>query len=323
MKANFNFFLIALFRAKIAERFFSAGFSVYCAIFAGNTDSQRMKLLIDPSGGFAGDMFTAALISAGAPFERLRQVMLTAAEMLGNAEIDLTRATDGAARLLIRLSNNESHMPGGEGFAILEAIFDQYPLAEPLRDFALRTLTILLEAEHKAHHEHPALAGKHHHDSHSHGGRSPARMHTHPRGLQFAPDLHSTTFLHEAQDIVIDILGAAYGMQALGLLPVAGLHCPVSAGGGTITFSHGTLDVPSPATSGIFSQHRIPYRKGPIEKELCTPTGAALLAALGAKLTATPLPEGPSGYSRGTRDYPIPPLRVFLVQEVSLLSDGG
>jgi len=54
---------------------------------------------------------------------------------------------------------------------------------------------------------------------------------------------------------------------------------------------------------------------GPIEKELCTPTGAAILAALNAKLDKK---NGnliqKEGLSRGSKDFPIPPLKIHLVK---------
>jgi len=44
--------------------------------------------------------------------------------------------------------------------------------------------------------------------------------------------------------------------------------------------SHGRLPVPAPATRAILEEHHISYQSGPVEAELLTPTGAAILAAL-------------------------------------------
>ncbi len=87
--------------------------------------------------------------------------------------------------------------------------------------------------------------------------------------------------LHEAQDILLDVVGAAVGMASLGIEP-EGAVCltPVSVGGGEVRFSHGTLPVPVPAVSAILKRHRIPHVTGPVDVELLTPTGAAILAAL-------------------------------------------
>ena len=89
------------------------------------------------------------------------------------------------------------------------------------------------------------------------------------------------TVLHEAQDILIDIVGAAYGLQYLGV-SLRNVLCvmPVAVGGGMIKFSHGTLPVPAPAVAAILKNYKIPSVSGPVESELLTPTGAAILAAL-------------------------------------------
>ncbi|OYV15122.1 MAG: hypothetical protein CG440_3 [Methanosaeta sp. NSM2] len=58
------------------------------------------------------------------------------------------------------------------------------------------------------------------------------------------------------------------------------LCLPVSVGGGFVRSAHGLLAVPGPAALEILRSHSIPWRGGPTEEELLTPTGAALLAAL-------------------------------------------
>jgi len=97
------------------------------------------------------------------------------------------------------------------------------------------------------------------------------------------PHRHSQekTVLHEAQDILIDIIGAAYGLQYLGI-SLGKVLCvmPVSVGGGMIRFSHGLLPVPAPAVAAILKNYKIPNVSGPVESELLTPTGVAILAAL-------------------------------------------
>ena len=88
--------------------------------------------------------------------------------------------------------------------------------------------------------------------------------------------------LHEAQDIILDVTGAAWGLQALSVdLDTVMCLSPVRVGGGTVEGgSHGRLPVPAPATMAILRRYWIPHAAGPVEAELLTPTGAALLAAL-------------------------------------------
>ena len=62
-----------------------------------------MRLLIDGSGGFAGDMFTAALINAGADFEIIKKNMENCGKRLGKVKIDTVTSPDGSSRLSIDL----------------------------------------------------------------------------------------------------------------------------------------------------------------------------------------------------------------------------
>ena len=79
----------------------------------------------------------------------------------------------------------------------------------------------------------------------------------------------------------------------------------VSVGSGTVRCAHGLLPVPAPATELLL--RGIPIRAGSAEGELCTPTGAALLAHFVDEFG--PLPTVrlvKSGYGTGTRDFPSP-----------------
>ena len=102
----------------------------------------------------------------------------------------------------------------------------------------------------------------------------------HKKGIPHSHS-HEEAVLHEAQDILLDVIGAAVGLQHLNV-DMNSITCftPVAVGGGMITFSHGVMPAPAPATSAILKRHRIPHVAGPVDVELLTPTGAALLAAL-------------------------------------------
>ena len=214
------------------------------------------KLIIDPEYGMAGDMFTAALLSVGAPESRVLDVMKSAAAPLGKVTIRVIKEVrDNVPGIYLHISLDES-LPGMEvtrAYEHLKNMCVENGIKGEYKDFVLRALTILGEAEQKAHSERSMGPGHSHHHPH----------------------------LHEAQDIIIDLAGAACGMQELGI-PLSSVVClsPVSVGGGTITFSHGTLDVPAPATAHIIKDFSIPVVSGPVEKELFTPTGAAILSAL-------------------------------------------
>ncbi len=140
----------------------------------------------------------------------------------------------------------------------------------------------------------------------------------HRRGI---PHSHAgeEAMLHEAQDILLDVMGAATGLQQLGV-DMSTVTCliPVAVGGGVINFSHGILPAPAPATIAILKHHRIPHVAGPVDVELLTPTGAAILAALHPLWRCRePLPEArvlARGMGLGTKNLrPLNALRLALM----------
>jgi len=79
-----------------------------------------------------------------------------------------------------------------------------------------------------------------------------------------------------ADDAIADVIGACTALAALKVDGVAVL--PVAVGSGTVTSAHGTMPVPAPATAEILKNSGLAVTAGTGDGELCTPTGAALLA---------------------------------------------
>jgi uncharacterized protein (DUF111 family) len=261
-----------------------------------------MKLLIHPGGGMAGDMFSAGLVSAGVDFKLIRNVMVAAGQKLGSAQIDIKHTPDGASQLSIKLAPDRDHLGGNEAKEIISELFKRFDIHEKYRNFGKKILEILIKAESRAHAEFNIVVEGNHSHPHSH---------QHGHGEE--------TLLHEAQDIVIDIMGAVAGMQQLDIEPDAELLAPVSVGGGYVVFSHGRLTVPAPATSTILREYGIEWKRGPVEVELFTPTGAAILAALRSRLNSSldieTLDVKAIGTARGTKILDIPPLKFLLYNQ--------
>ncbi|MDQ6648709.1 MAG: nickel pincer cofactor biosynthesis protein LarC [Actinomycetota bacterium] len=78
-------------------------------------------------------------------------------------------------------------------------------------------------------------------------------------------------------DAVADIVGTAAGLHALGLDRLTA--SPVALGLGTTGAAHGVLPVPAPAVLRLLADAGAPVESGAAPYEMCTPTGAALLAA--------------------------------------------
>jgi uncharacterized protein (TIGR00299 family) protein len=112
-----------------------------------------------------------------------------------------------------------------------------------------------------------------------------------------------TVHFHEvgAVDSIIDVLGGCLGLHALGLDQL--VVSPIALGGGTVAAAHGTLPVPTPAALGLLRGSELVGYGGPIDVELATPTGIALLAEWSA--SSGPMPamtiDG-TGLGAGSRD---------------------
>ncbi|MCZ0860763.1 nickel pincer cofactor biosynthesis protein LarC [Methanocorpusculum sp. MG] len=118
--------------------------------------------------------------------------------------------------------------------------------------------------------------------------------------------VHRTHHVHfhevGADDAIADVLGTCTALVTLGVDAVHIL--PLSVGFGTTVCAHGTMPVPAPATAEILRNSDLQVSVGEFAGELCTPTGAALLAEFSASF-GTSEHTGKivsTGCGAGTRD---------------------
>ena len=128
-------------------------------------------------------------------------------------------------------------------------------------------------------------------------GESEAKIHNVP-----VDEIH----FHEvgAVDAIVDIVAASAGIHHL---HVGAWYCSrVNVGGGMVQCAHGLFPVPAPATADLLKG--FPTYSAHVEKELVTPTGAALLRALDPVFGPQPgMRVEAIGYGAGTRnpkDFP-------------------
>ncbi len=117
-------------------------------------------------------------------------------------------------------------------------------------------------------------------------------------------------------DSVVDIVGAVWGFQQL---EIDKLYVSrVNVGAGFVRCDHGLLPVPAPATLSLMKGKPI-YSSG-VERELLTPTGAALLTSLGSEFGRMPgMKVERVGYGAGKSDLPHPNLlRLIIGREESV-----
>ncbi len=129
-------------------------------------------------------------------------------------------------------------------------------------------------------------------------------------------DLEETHF-HEvgADDAIADVVGAALLLEDLE--PERVVTTPLSTGGGTATMSHGEYPVPTPAVVEIAERADWSLQGGPVEAELLTPTGAAILGHVADGVDSLPAIDlESSGYGAGGYDLdPHPNVLRALVGE--------
>jgi len=104
-------------------------------------------------------------------------------------------------------------------------------------------------------------------------------------------------------DSIVDICGAVWGLRRMGIEKI---HVSkVNVGAGFVSCEHGVLPVPAPAALALMNGKPI-YSTG-VEKELLTPTGAALLSTLGTEFGSFPVMRVEKiGYGAGRDDLPHP-----------------
>jgi uncharacterized protein (TIGR00299 family) protein len=113
------------------------------------------------------------------------------------------------------------------------------------------------------------------------------------------------THFHEvgADDAIADIVGSCLLFHDIATDRI--VTTPVATGSGAVSMSHGTYPIPAPAVVNIAAEADWELRGGPVEAELLTPTGAAILSHFAAGVETLPtLTVDQAGYGAGGYDFP-------------------
>ncbi|AUB40990.1 putative protein family UPF0272 [Nostoc flagelliforme CCNUN1] len=144
-------------------------------------------------------------------------------------------------------------------------------------------------------------------------GISPEKVHFHEVG---------------AVDAIVDIVGTCLGLDWLGIesndegLPL--LYCSAfPTGGGTVRAAHGQMAVPVPAVLKLWEMRGCPVYSNGIDRELVTPTGAAIATTLARDFGSPPaIAIKQIGLGAGTINLPIPNiLRLWVGESANLQSN--
>ncbi len=278
------------------------------------TEIRGLHLHVDAASGAAGDMMLGALIDLGVPIDVIGDAL--DAIGAGRQRLKTTKVVKhGIAATDVKVDTS-GEIPG-IGHAHHKT--DQESTGAVPIDALARLVEQTRFDEHDHDHDHGHAHG-HGHGHHTHP--LPSR-HDHPhyhysdireriagapltagtkqraldifdRIARAEAKLHGSTVedvaFHEvgAIDSIVDVVGTA---AALDWLSPASVSCAsVAMGHGTITCSHGVLPVPAPAALEVMREAGGVMADGGVARELCTPTGAAILAA--SVTTWGPAPTG-------------------------------
>lgn len=242
----------------------------------------------DCFSGISGDMTLGALVDLGVGVDRMQAgVRSMGLEGVGITAEVIKKAGFRAVQVKIQHPDERPHRHLHQ----IEEMIDRGTEIEPnAKSLAKRIFGLIGEAEAKMHHT------------------SVRKVHFHEVG---------------AIDSIADIVGAAIGFQALGIERFESSAVPT--GCGSIQIAHGLVSIPAPATAELLCG--IPIAASSIEKELTTPTGAAILKAVVQRYGPLPAMKLISvGYGAGSYDLPGQPnvLRIALGEDdLSSQSDGS
>lgn len=233
-------------------------------------------------------MWLGALVDAGAPVEAIQEAIFALpVEPVTLAVSTVTRHGLGATRVEVRAPDS----PVRRTWASVRALLEEADLPSPVAATALATFERLANAEAEVHRT------------------TPEKVHFHEVG---------------ALDAIADVVGTAAGLHALGVERLSA--STVGLGSGVARGEHGVVPVPGPAVLALLGAAGAPVQGGPAPYEMCTPTGAALLAATVRQWgPLPPMRVAAVGTGAGGRDVAEVPnvLRIVLGEPVPAADPAG
>ncbi|MDX6286090.1 MAG: pyridinium-3,5-bisthiocarboxylic acid mononucleotide nickel chelatase [Frankiales bacterium] len=241
--------------------------------------------------GASGDMCLGALVDAGVPLETMQAAVDAVGVEPARFRAD-TVTRQGVAATKVEIDTEQSTVVRTWGN--IRGLLESASLDESVRALALDVFERLARAEAAVHRT------------------QPDQVHFHEVG---------------AVDAVADVVGTAAGLCALGVDRVT--SSPVAVGYGMARSEHGMLPIPGPAVLALLEEVGAPVYSGGVTSELCTPTGAAILAATVSEWGPLPAMRVTAvGTGAGDRDHDeLPNVLRFVVgtavDDISVAAGGS
>jgi uncharacterized protein (TIGR00299 family) protein len=226
---------------------------------------QMQIAYADCFSGVSGDMFLGALVDAGLELKHLQAELA----MLDLEEYSIRcfkEQDQGISCTRLQIEFEKSETI--RAWKDIRSLIEQSSLHETVKEKSLCVFACLAEAEAKIH------------------GCPPDEVHFHEIG---------------ALDSIIDIIGTVIGLEFLGIDRLVTSPLPMPRG--WVHCDHGMLPLPAPAVCEILKD--VPVYGSPIDQELVTPTGAALVKTLSSNFGDFPTMRiFKTGYGAGSRKLP-------------------
>ncbi|HIK56927.1 MAG TPA: nickel pincer cofactor biosynthesis protein LarC [Synechococcales cyanobacterium M55_K2018_004] len=228
--------------------------------------------------GLSGDMCLGALVHAGVPLEYLIETL----NRLGiSQEFKLWAEgvhRHGQAATKVHVDLLAEHSPHAHSHSDtrhlpeIETLIGEADLPTRATAWSLAVFRKLAEAEGAVH------------------GLPPEQVHFHEVG---------------ATDAIVDIVGTCLGLDWLG---IEQLYCSaLPTGGGMVRAAHGLLSVPTPAVLKLWEMRQVPIYSNGLQRELVTPTGAAIATTLATGFGPPPaMTLQRIGLGAGSRELAMP-----------------
>ena len=221
-------------------------------------DMEKRIMVIDSSlSGVSGDMLLGALVDLGASEKDLDKVSFEVCKAYPNCNSikirikDVTRSGFSCKYIETEIDEEHIEIKASKIKEYFKEILKRLKANDKTKTIAIKALEGLIEAEIKAH------------------GANENEIHFH--------ELASV-------DTAIDIIGVAYLANSIDIFDgLEVITTPLSVGGGSVKFSHGTIANPTPAIVNIALKNELILKGGPVDHELTTPTGITLVASLAKK----------------------------------------
>ena len=213
-----------------------------------------MVLVIDPQiAGISGDMLLCSLIDLGANKNKVINGINQSEKFLLNSTIeklDFEKIQKHGIQSFQLILETDEGVHNRKGSEIKKAISDSVTaigLSQTATKFAESCINTLISSESTIH------------------------------GIP-----EESVHFHEASgiDTLVDIVGISIALEDLKLFDEKFYCLPVSVGGGSVTFSHGTMSNPAGAILEIFKNSNLIIKGNSANEELTTPTGACILVNL-------------------------------------------